>query len=473
MYFCALCSPQAKRARAVAESLAPLFRFLGCLLAIASANLNSCIALDLPRLLWNAIKREATALGGGRELGCSADGEIDDEEEGEEDRDCSPAFLRLLREIDFTAAAQIEALLSPELDSSAALYSVFPRGTRFAVCVRVDGWLGGEGDEGTAGTVDAGSTLLWHRPGPCDETESEAETEGERDGGVTMDEDDDDTDDDSDDDDDDDDSRQKDENVLTINLCPGGARRLLTRYNRKELARLLCRHHRHRLANSSAARWIAEGMVRLVPRRLLPLISARELELLCCGQRRGVDVALLRRRAKYKGGLHSDSRRVRMLWRVLESFALEEREQFLRFVWGRARLPASEAAFYTPFRITRFRAPARGGGGGGGGVGVGGGGSSGVEGNGGSNPFAPLAQVGSGAGRGGGRQSPAAQVQAQQGSRGGRHGSRGGGNNFQDAYLPRSHTCFFQLDLPSYSSDAVMRKRLLFAMYNAMTIHDE
>ena len=34
-----------------------------------------------------------------------------------------------------------------------------------------------------------------------------------------------------------------------------------------------------------------------------------------------------------------------------------------------------------------------------------------------------------------------------------------------DEMLPVAHTCFFQLDLPEYSSDAIMRERLLVAIH--------
>jgi hypothetical protein len=35
-----------------------------------------------------------------------------------------------------------------------------------------------------------------------------------------------------------------------------------------------------------------------------------------------------------------------------------------------------------------------------------------------------------------------------------------------DGYLPKAHTCFFSLNLPSYSGDEVMKEKLLYAIYN-------
>uniref|UniRef100_A0A6U3W0M3 HECT domain-containing protein n=1 Tax=Octactis speculum TaxID=3111310 RepID=A0A6U3W0M3_9STRA len=37
-----------------------------------------------------------------------------------------------------------------------------------------------------------------------------------------------------------------------------------------------------------------------------------------------------------------------------------------------------------------------------------------------------------------------------------------------DTYLPKAHTCFFSLNLPRYSSDAIMAEKLRFAMYNCI-----
>lgn len=34
-----------------------------------------------------------------------------------------------------------------------------------------------------------------------------------------------------------------------------------------------------------------------------------------------------------------------------------------------------------------------------------------------------------------------------------------------DEMLPLAHTCFFQLELPQYSSDAIMKERLLVAIH--------
>lgn len=39
-----------------------------------------------------------------------------------------------------------------------------------------------------------------------------------------------------------------------------------------------------------------------------------------------------------------------------------------------------------------------------------------------------------------------------------------------DNYYPVSHTCFFSLELPRYSSKAIMKSKLLYAIFNCQTI---
>ena len=71
-----------------------------------------------------------------------------------------------------------------------------------------------------------------------------------------------------------------------------------------------------------------------------------------CGERR-VDIGYLRANTKYRGVSPSDAH-VQMLWRVLESFSDDQRQQFLRFVWGQSRLPHNPADFTQKFEILPY-----------------------------------------------------------------------------------------------------------------------
>ena len=109
-----------------------------------------------------------------------------------------------------------------------------------------------------------------------------------------------------------------------------------------------------------------------------------------------------------------------MLWRVLKKFTARERELFLRFVWGRSRLPVRSEDFEQKVR-RRLRAaplPAR------------------------VSPSRP----------------PCPQFQIMPTHRN------------DDYMLPIAHTCFFQLELPRYSCEQVMREKLLYAITNCVSI---
>lgn len=130
---------------------------------------------------------------------------------------------------------------------------------------------------------------------------------------------------------------------------------------------------------------VRKGLQVCVPARTLKLFTWRELEQLCCGDPL-VDAAYLRQHTHYSDGYSEEHPVIQRFWRVFDSLPNKDRSDFVRFSWGRARLPRPEH-FTTPFSI---------------------------------------------------------------------HGMGGG-----DSALPMAHTCFFQVDLPQYSSDEIMRQRIV------------
>ncbi|ETO26164.1 ubiquitin protein ligase [Reticulomyxa filosa] len=95
---------------------------------------------------------------------------------------------------------------------------------------------------------------------------------------------------------------------------------------------------------------IAKGLNQVVPARMLSLFSWYDLEILVCGNP-NIDVEALRRHTVYQGGLSSSSDVVKFFWKTLYAFSQEERQLFLRFVWGRNRLPLTENDWHSNFAI--------------------------------------------------------------------------------------------------------------------------
>lgn len=88
---------------------------------------------------------------------------------------------------------------------------------------------------------------------------------------------------------------------------------------------------------------IRSGMARVVPMPLLSLYTPPQLEHQVCGsQEFSLDV--LRTHTKYKGCSES-SCYVEWFWSCMSELSVAECALFLRFVWGRARLPRSANDF--------------------------------------------------------------------------------------------------------------------------------
>lgn len=90
-------------------------------------------------------------------------------------------------------------------------------------------------------------------------------------------------------------------------------------------------------------RWVREGMTTVIPVPLLSLFTGFELETMVCGSP-DIPLNLLKSVATYKG-IDATAPLVQWFWEVMEEFSNNERSLFLRFVWGRTRLPRTIADF--------------------------------------------------------------------------------------------------------------------------------
>ncbi|OWZ23507.1 HECT E3 ubiquitin ligase [Phytophthora megakarya] len=183
-----------------------------------------------------------------------------------------------------------------------------------------------------------------------------------------------------------------------IELKPGGAHLPVTFTSRCEYADLVEQARLHETDDQAQA--IFRGLAKVVPVKLLACFSGAELELMVCGSPE-VNVDLLEKCTEYSSCSSTDDHII-WFWRALRDFSHEERSAFLRFVWGRSRLPASPDEFPQRFKLQSFNQ-----------------------------------------------------------QRAGRS---------VDAYMPVAHTCFFSIEIPAYSSEAVLREKLLYAIYNCQEI---
>ena len=176
-------------------------------------------------------------------------------------------------------------------------------------------------------------------------------------------------------------------------LIEGGRERLVTYQSASEYADLV---EKKRLNESSEIySAVRKGISGIVPINLLNLFNWKQVEVMVCGAP-DINVDVFMKNTEYDG-IEKTSQCVNFFWEVLREMTAQQRSMFLRFVWGRSRLPASGE--FRKFKLTRLNKA----------------------------------------------------------------------GNIDD-YLPVSHTCFFQLDLPAYSSKEIMRDKLLYAITHCQAI---
>ncbi|MEE6507642.1 hypothetical protein FKM82_027611 [Ascaphus truei] len=115
----------------------------------------------------------------------------------------------------------------------------------------------------------------------------------------------------------------------------------ITLHNRAEYVRVAINYRLHEFDEQVAA--VREGMARIVPVPLLSLFTGYEIETMVCGSP-DIPLHLLKSVATYKG-IEPTASLIQWFWEVMESFSNTERSLFLRFVWGRTRLPRTIADF--------------------------------------------------------------------------------------------------------------------------------
>lgn len=109
----------------------------------------------------------------------------------------------------------------------------------------------------------------------------------------------------------------------------------VTPQNKDEYVQLALHYRLHEFDEQVKA--VRDGIARVIPVPLLALFSASELETLVCGSP-DIPINALRASATYKG-IEPTAPLVIWFWEVMEELSGNERALFLRFVWGRTRLP--------------------------------------------------------------------------------------------------------------------------------------
>ncbi|KAF0720309.1 Aste57867_398 [Aphanomyces stellatus] len=138
-----------------------------------------------------------------------------------------------------------------------------------------------------------------------------------------------------------------DSNGQLVDLVPGGTLKPVTFANRIEYCDLVEHYRLHEFDVQCSA--MVRGLATLFPVRVLTLLNWHEMEMLSCGSPK-IDINLWKQHTRYDGYTEQDET-VRLFWEVMASFSDEQRSDFVRFAWGRSRLPRGK--WPQPFKLTK------------------------------------------------------------------------------------------------------------------------
>lgn len=128
-------------------------------------------------------------------------------------------------------------------------------------------------------------------------------------------------------------------------LVKGGQKILVTYATRLEYCNLVINARLSEFNKQVAA--IGRGMAEVVPMRVLQLFSWQQLETLVVGSAT-FDIELWKRHTDSSG---ISSKCLSLFWKVIESMTPKEQAGFVRFAWGRSRLPPAKD-FKTKMKLT-------------------------------------------------------------------------------------------------------------------------
>ena len=97
---------------------------------------------------------------------------------------------------------------------------------------------------------------------------------------------------------------------------------------------------------------VKRGLIQIIPEGLISLLTWRELEIKVCGKP-DIDLELLKMNTEYRGCSEKDPV-IQNFWKTLEDYSSEERTMYLRFVWGRSRLPLTSKDFPMKHRVEMY-----------------------------------------------------------------------------------------------------------------------
>lgn len=144
-------------------------------------------------------------------------------------------------------------------------------------------------------------------------------------------------------------------------------------------------------------KWLKEGIEAILDLNILSMLNWEEIEKRACGG--DIEVDILKSITEYRNE-NEESQVIKWFWQMFEEFTQEERKMYLKFVWGRSKIPQDTTNLAYRHCISLY-------------------------------------------------------------------------SHWNDKSLPKSHTCFFTIDIPEYKEFDVMNARIKLAIETCGEIDDD
>ena len=88
-------------------------------------------------------------------------------------------------------------------------------------------------------------------------------------------------------------------------------------------------------------RAIRKGLLNIIPERAVQLCRWKDVQIMVCGPSE-IDMAMLQRHTRYLSPLSPNHEFVKRFWNVFASLSMRERSMLIRYAWGRSKLPRGD-----------------------------------------------------------------------------------------------------------------------------------
>lgn len=138
-------------------------------------------------------------------------------------------------------------------------------------------------------------------------------------------------------------------NKKTVNLCPDGENKKVTHENYREFIDLTMKARLNEAENQ--LKWIKEGVQEVIDLNILTFLSFDEIEKRASGG--DIETEVLKSITSYTQ-MVADSQLAKWFWKMFEDFTQEERKLYLKFVWGRSKIPLDVSNLVYKHQITLY-----------------------------------------------------------------------------------------------------------------------